>query len=398
MFAIRKYIGGDRIIWAVIIVLSLYSLLSVYSTSGILVFRNPGSSPTYYVFRHGLLLMAGLFMVYLTHLIPYRYFSRLSQILVIIVIPLLIATLIIGEDVNQASRRLAVFGFTFQTSDLAKLALIMYVARMLSQKQNEIRDLKKAFLPMIIPVGIICVLIMTEDLSTALILMATCVILMFIGRIKKRYLASAFLAGIIVIVSYIGIVVLTHNETSVPASNETSVPADNETRVPTWKNRWRAFIHKESEPYQVEQAKIAIASGGFLGKFPGNSTQRNFLPHSYSDYIYAVIIEEYGLILGGIPILLLYLILLYRAGVLVRKSTRTFQAFLAVGLTLGLILQAMVHMAVAVNLLPVTGQPLPLVSMGGTSRIITCISLGIILSVSKGIIEQQRLESETATK
>ena len=381
MFAIRKYIGGDRIIWAVIFVLSLYSLLSVYSTSGILVFRNPGSSPIYYIFRHGLLLMAGLFMVYLTHLVPYQYFSRLSQVLVILVIPLLIVTLIYGEDVNQASRRLEVLGFTFQTSDLAKLALIMYVARLLSQKQNEIRDLKKAFLPMIIPVGIICVLIMPEDLSTALILLATCVILMYIGRIRKRYLVLGCLAGIIVIGSYIGIILLTNNE----------------TRVPTWEKRWKTFIHKESEPYQVEQAKIAIASGGFLGKFPGNSTQRNFLPHSYSDYIYAVIIEEYGLILGGIPILLLYLILLYRAGVLVRKSTRTFPAFLAVGLTLGLVLQAMVHMAVAVNLLPVTGQPLPLVSMGGISRILTCISLGIILSVSKGIIEQQRLESEAAT-
>ncbi|KPL26223.1 MAG: hypothetical protein AMS23_02480 [Bacteroides sp. SM1_62] len=382
MFAIRKYIGGDRIIWAVIIVLSLYSLLSVYSTSGILVFRNPGSSPTYYVFRHGILLMAGLFMVYLSHLIPYRYFSRLSQFLVIIVIPLLIVTLIFGEDVNQASRRLEVplLGFTFQTSDLAKLALIMYVARLLSQKQNEISDLKKAFLPMIIPVGIICVLIMPEDLSTALILLVTCVILMFIGRAKLGHLTLLCLAGIFVIGSYVGIILLSKNE----------------ARVATWERRLEIFFDKETESYQVEQAKIAIAGGGFLGKFPGNSTQRNFLPHSYSDYIYAVIIEEYGLLLGGIPILLMYLILLYRAGVLVRKSTRTFPAFLAVGLTLGLVLQAMVHMAVAVNLLPVTGQPLPLVSMGGTSRIMTCISLGIILSVSKGIKEQQRLESEAS--
>ncbi len=383
MFAIRKYIGGDRIIWAVIIVLSLYSLLSVYSTSGILVFRNPGSSPTYYVFRHGILLMAGLFMVYLTHLVPYRYFSRLSQLLMIIVIPLLIVTLIFGEDVNQATRRLQVplLGFTFQTSDLAKLALIVYVARVLSHKQNDIKDLKKAFLPIMVPVGIICVLIMPEDLSTALILMATCVILMYIGRIKMSYLLLLCVAGIFVISLYAGISLLTQKE----------------NRAPTWWSRVESHFDKETESYQVEQAKIAVASGGILGKFPGNSTQRNFLPHSYSDYIYAVIIEEYGLLLGGIPILLMYLILLYRAGVLVRKSTRTFPAFLAVGLTLGLVLQAMVHMAVAVDLLPVTGQPLPLVSMGGTSRIITCISLGIILSVSKGIIEQQRLESEAAT-
>ena len=383
MFAIRKYIGGDRIIWAVIIVLSLYSLLSVYSTSGILVFRNPGSSPTYYVFRHGILLIAGLFMVYLTHLVPYRYFSRLSQLLMIIVIPLLIVTLFFGEDVNQATRRLQVplLGFTFQTSDLAKLALIVYVARLLSQKQNDIKDLKKAFLPIMVPVGIICVLIMPEDLSTALILMATCVILMYIGRIRMSYLLLLCVAGIFVISSYAGISLLTQKE----------------NRAPTWWSRVESHFDKETESYQVEQAKIAIASGGILGKFPGNSTQRNFLPHSYSDYIYAVIIEEYGLFLGGIPILLMYLILLYRAGVLVRKSTRTFPAFLAVGLTLGLVLQAMVHMAVAVDLLPVTGQPLPLVSMGGTSRIITCISLGIILSVSKGIMEQQGLESEAAT-
>jgi len=383
VFAIRKYIGGDRIIWAVIIVLSLYSLLSVYSTSGILVFRNPGSSSTYYVFRHGILLMVGLFLVYLTHLVPYRYFSRLSQMLVVIVVPLLIITLVFGEDVNQATRRLEVpvLGFTFQTSDLAKLALIVYVARLLSQKQNEVRDLKKAFLPIVIPVGIICVLIMPEDLSTALILMATCVILMYIGRIRVSHLLLLCVTGILVIGLYAGISYLTKKE----------------DRTTTWGNRMESFFDKETESYQVEQAKIAIAGGGILGKFPGNSTQRNFLPHSYSDYIYAVIIEEYGLILGGLPILLLYLILLYRAGVLVRKSTRTFPAFLAVGLTLGLVLQAMVHMAVAVNLLPVTGQPLPLVSMGGTSRIITCISLGIILSVSKGIIEQQRLESEAAT-
>jgi cell division protein FtsW len=146
----------------------------------------------------------------------------------------------------------------------------------------------------------------------------------------------------------------------------------------------------------VEQAKIAIARGGLLGKLPGNSTQRNFLPHSYSDFIYAIIIEEYGLLIGGIPILLMYLILLYRAGVLVRKSTRTFPAFLAVGLVLGLVLQAMVHMAVSVNLFPVTGQPLPLVSMGGTSLILTSLSLGMILSVSRGI-KEQRKKAETGT-
>ena len=383
MLGLRKYFGGDRIIWSVILVLSLYSLLSVYSTSGILLVRNPGYSPSYFVFRHALFLMAGFIMIYITHLVPYRYFSRLSQLLVIIAIPLLITTLFFGQRINEASRWLEVpvIGLTFQTSDFAKLALIMYMARMLSRKQNEIKDFYRSFLPLIIPIVVICVLIMPEDQSTALILFLTCVILMYIGRVNTRHLLLLSMAGIIVIGSYVGITIMTEQE----------------GRVGTWKNRIESFIDKDTENYQVEQAKIAIASGGFFGKFPGNSTQRNFLPHPYSDFIYAVIIEEYGLLLGGIPILLMYLILLYRAGVMVRKSTRTFPAFLAVGLTIGLVMQAMVHMAVAVNIFPVTGQPLPFVSMGGTSLIITSISLGIILSVSKGIKEQQLTDYETAT-
>ncbi len=385
MIAIRKYFGGDRIIWAVIIVLSLYSLLSVYSTSGILVYRNPGSSPTYFVVRHAMFLMAGFLLVYFTHLIPYKYFSRLSQLLLVIAIPLLVITLFFGKSINEANRWLEVpiIGLTFQTSDFAKLALIMYLARLLSQKQNEIKDFYKAFLPLIIPTGLVCILIMPEDLSTALILLTTCIILMYIGRINTQHLLLLILGGMLVIGSYAGI----------------SILLDKEGRVGTWQNRIESYLDSDTENYQVEQAKIAIARGGFLGKFPGNSTQRNFLPHSYSDFIYAVIIEEYGLILGGIPILLLYLILIYRAGVMVRKSTRTFPAFLAVGLALGLVLQAMVHMAVSVNLFPVTGQPLPLVSMGGTSLILTSLSLGMILSVSKGIQEQQlQKESNAAGK
>ncbi len=374
MLAIRKYFGGDRIIWAVIIVLSLYSLLAVSSTSGILVYRNPGSSQTYFVARHAMFLAAGFLLVYLVHLVPYKYFSRLSQLMVVIAIPLLVITLFFGKSINEANRWLEVpiIGLTFQTSDFAKLALIMYLARLLSQKQDQIKDFYKSFLPLIIPTGIVCVLIMPEDLSTALILLTTCIVLMYIGRINTQHILLLILGGMVVVGSYVGI----------------SMLLDKEGRVGTWQNRIESYLDSDAENYQVEQAKIAIARGGFLGKFPGNSTQRNFLPHSYSDFIYAVIIEEYGLILGGIPILLLYLILIYRAGVLVRKSTRTFPAFLAVGLTLGLVLQAMVHMAVSVNLFPVTGQPLPLVSMGGTSLILTSLSLGMILSVSKGIQDQ----------
>jgi len=375
-------LGGDRIIWAVVVLLSLYSILAVYSTSGILVFRNPGSSSAYFAIRHGLFLAAGFIIIYITHLIPYKYFSRLAQLMLVAAIPLLIITLFFGKNINEASRwlEIPVLGMSFQTSDFAKLALIMFVARVLSQEQENIKDFYRAFLPVIVPVGIICLLILPEDLSTALILFMTCVVMMYIGRIHTKYLGLLFLVGILTISLYITIVIITEKE----------------GRIGTWQNRIESYFDKDVENYQVQQAKIAIASGGFFGKLPGNSTQRNFLPHPYSDFIYAVIIEEYGLLLGGIPLLLLYLILLYRAGVIVRKSTRTFPAFLALGLTLGLVAQAFVHMAVAVNLLPVTGQPLPMISMGGTSMIFTSISIGMILSVSRGVNEQLRMaEAET---
>ena len=377
---IQKYLGGDRVIWIVILILSIYSLLSVYSSSGILVFRNPGTSPSHFIAKHTIFLFTGLIMIYIIHRIPYKYFSKLAQIFLIIAIPLLLVTLVFGESINRASRWLEIplLGMSFQPSDFAKLALIMYVARVLSQEQENIQDFYRAFLPIIIPVGVVCLLILPENLSTTLILFTTCVILMFIGRIRAKYLVVLFLAGTLMLGSYITIVILTEKE----------------GRVGTWENRITGFFDKDNENYQVEQAKIAIAGGGLFGKFPGNSTQRNFLPHPYSDFIYAVIIEEYGLLLGGIPILLLYLILLYRAGVILRKSNRAFPAFLAVGLTVGLVLQALIHMAVAVNLLPVTGQPLPLISMGGTSMMFTCISLGMILSVSKGLNEHVENEEQ----
>ena len=375
-----KRIGGDRIIWAVVIILSLFSVLSVYSTSGILVFRNPGSSVSYFVIRHAFFVAAGLGIIYLIQRVPYKYFSRMAQWMIILAVPLLVITLFFGKNINQASRWLEVplIGLSFQTSDFAKLALIMYVARLLSQKQNDIKDFYKGFLPIIIPVGVVCLLILPEHLSSALILLLTCSLLMFIGRVNTKHLLLVGAGAVLVLGIFVGVSLLT----------------DRETRVGTWQNRITNFIDSDGENYQAEQAKIAIAGGGLFGKFPGNSTQRNFLPHSYSDFIYAVIIEEYGLIIGGIPILLLYMILLYRAGVIVRKSTRTFPAFLAIGLTTGMVLQAMVHMAVAVNLLPVTGQPLPFVSMGGTSMIISSINLGIILSVSRGLREQQLNETE----
>jgi cell division protein FtsW len=372
---LRKYFKGDGVIWALLVVLSIMSLLAVYSSTFTLAYQYRSGHVGYYLFKHIIFIFFGFIVVYITHLVPYRYYSRISQLLVIISVPLLLVTLFFGRSINDASRWLILpgTGVTFQTSDLAKLALIMYVARLLSLKQGNIRSFKDAFQPIIIPVLIICGLIMPANLSTAVILFTVSVILMFVGRIRFRYIALLCTGVALLIAILIGI----------------AVKSDWEGRWATWRNRIVHHVEQESESnYQAEQAKIAIATSGILGKGPGNSMQRNFLPQPYSDFIFAIIIEEYGLT-GGMFVILLYLVLLYRAGLLVRGSTRTFSAFLAFGLALMLVLQAMVNMAVAVGILPVTGQPLPMISMGGTSILFTSAAIGIILSVSQGIQKQK---------
>lgn len=367
---LNKYLKGDPVIWAVIFALSMVSVLAVYSSTGTLAYRYQHGNTTYYIAKHGIILIMGLVLIYATHLIPYKFYSRLSQIFLYISVPLLLLTLALGTNINQASRwlTLPVIGLTIQTSDLAKLALIMYLARMLSLHQDDIKDFKTAFLPIVIPVIIVCMLIMPANLSTAAMLFATCVVLMFIGRISIKHLALLGLAGVFVLALFVLI----------------AMAFKMDSRIGTWKARIEHFTQGGQDSYQTEQAKIAVATGGVLGKGPGKSTQRNFLPHPYSDFIFAIIVEEYGLI-GGIVILALYLYVLYRAGVMVRKSNRTFPAFLSIGLAISLVFQAMVNMGVAVDLLPVTGQTLPLVSMGGSSLLFTSVAFGIILSVSRGV-------------
>jgi len=378
-----KYAKGDRIIWAVIFILSIFSILAVYSSTGTLAYQRMGGNTTYYLIRHSVILFIGILIIFITHLIPYKYYSRLSQVFLYLVIPLLFVTLLVGTSFNQASRWLTLpgLGFTIQTSDFAKLALIMYIARALSLKQQIIKSYKEAFVPIMVPVILVCVLILPANLSTALILFGTSIILMFIGRISIKHLFAFAGIGVLVVSLFIGGALL----------------IDREGRISTWKNRIEDYVSGESkENYQVEQSKIAIATGGLFGKKPGKSVQRNFLPNPYSDFIYAIIIEEYGLIFGGLPILFAYLFLLYRAGVIVKKSTRTFPAFLAIGLVITIVFQAMVNMAVAVNLFPVTGQTLPLISMGGSSLLFTSIAFGIILSVSRGI-EKDQIDAEAVT-
>lgn len=378
---INRYLKGDPIIWGVIIVLSIFSLLAVYSATSTLAIHKMGGNSLYYLVRHGVILAFGLMIIFITHLIHYKYYSRLSQLLIGIAVVLLIITLFLGANVNQATRWLTLpgLGFTIQTSDFAKLALIMYIARVLSMKQGEIKSFKEAFLPVIIPVVIICILILPANLSTAALIFGISFLLMFIGRISIKHLFASGGVAILLLALFIAVGTLVKKE----------------GRINTWKNRIESYFEEGGEEnYQSQQAKIAIATGGLFGKNPGKSVQRNFLPNPYSDFIYAIIVEEYGLIIGGIPILLAYLFLLFRAGVIVRKCDRTFPAFLAIGLTLMIVVQAMVNMAVAVGIFPVTGQTLPLVSMGGSSMLFTSIALGIILSISRNLNEIEPDEEE----
>ncbi len=373
---------GDFVIWMVILFLSLFSLIAVYSATGTLAYNVHGGNTEYFLFKHLFLLGFGLVIIYLCHLINFRYYSRIAQILLIVSIPLLVITYFLGLDINQAKRWLVVPGInvTFQTSNLAKLALIMFTARMLSKKQSNIKDFKQAFLPIMGAIILICGLIAPADFSTAAILFTSCSILMFIGRVNLKYLGMLILIAGVSIGSYIGIASFTNME----------------SRVGTWEERVESFMSGKQDSYQSKQAKIAIASGGLIGKGPGNSTQRNFLPNPYSDFIYAIIIEEWGLI-GGLFIIFLYLILLYRTLLMVLKSPQAFGALLSLGLCLSLVLQAMINMGVAVHLFPVTGLNLPMVSMGGTSLWFTSISLGIILSVSRYIEEgEESLETQNS--
>ncbi len=376
-------IKSDKVIWIVVIILSIFSILAVYSSTGTLAYRKQSGNTEYYLFKHFGILVFGFLLMYFSSLIKYSYYSRISQIAFYITIPLLIYTLAYGTRLNEATRwlTLPLINISFQTSDLGKLFLIIYIARLLTKKQENIKDLKQAFIPIVLPVLIICGLILPANLSTAAILFVTCLILMFIGRVNLKHLFSMIGIGVVFLSLFILIL----------------INSENKGRIGTWGNRIESFAQGNSENnYQVEQAKIAIARGGIIGKLPGNSTQKNFLPHPYSDFIFAIIIEEYGMI-GGFIIVLMYLIILYRGIRIVSRSPGTFSAFLTMGVSFSLVFQAMINMAVAVNLLPVTGQPLPLVSMGGTSIWFTSLALGIILSVSRETEKNKNMKVEYAT-
>jgi len=377
---VRRYIKGDRIIWMVVLILLVISLLSVYSSTGSLAYQHRGGNTFFYLFRQLKFILLGLLIIFFVHLVPYRIFSRVSVVALYLAVPLLVLTLVAGKNINEATRWLQIpgTGLTIQTSDFAKIALVMYLAKILSVNQNNIRSFKEVFGRVSVAIIGICALILPANFSTAALLFVTAFALMFVGRIPVKYLALMVFTGIFAFSVFLG----------------GSLLLNREGRIATWKHRIESFVAGEGDSYQADQAKVAIVQGGLFGKGPGNSTQRNLLPHPYSDFIFAIIIEEYGSLIGGILVLALYLWLFFRAGMIIRRSRSTYGAFLAFGLSLGLVLQAFVNMAVAVGLVPVTGQTLPLVSMGGSSIFFTSLATGMILSVSWGTKEVEPEQSQ----
>ncbi len=368
---------GDRWIWLIIIMLSMVSIMAVYSATGAIAYKKGITVERYLLFKHVIFVLMGIAMIYIAHLLDYKYYAGISKVLMLITIPLLFYTLIFGSHINGASRwvQVPVIGLTFQTSDLAKLALITFLARMLTKKQEHIKDVKNAFVPIMGSVFIVFILIALANLSTALMLFGVSILLLIIGRISIKQISVVCAGGalLLLLVVFLG------------------------PRRDTYKSRINSYLHPElqhaDKTFQSDHSKIALATGGLFGKGPGNSTERNFLPHPYSDFIFSIIVEEYGTI-GGLAIVVLYLVLLYRCVRIVVRSPKAFGALLAAGLSFSLTIQAFANMAVAVGLGPVTGVPLPLISMGGTSMIFTSIAFGIILSVSRDVEEHSVKKDE----
>jgi len=384
---------GDKYIWGIVVLLALTSLLVVYSATGSLAYKMYKGNTEVYLFRQLSFIVLGLTLIYFLHRVNYTLYSRVSLILYLISVPLLVYTLFFGAEINEGSRwiKLPVINMTFQTSDFARLALFMYLSRQLSRKQEVIKDFKKGFLPVIIPIVITCALIMPANLSNALLTGATAMLLLFIGRVSMKHILLVSCIALIPIAIIVSVAVTTYK------SDSKSGVADNLQdvgRFSTWVKRVQDFIYtKDSEvPYQVQQANIAIANGGVLfGLGPGNSRQRNFLPQAYNDFIYDIIIEEYGL-LGGAFVIFIYLVFLFRCIRVFRRCPYAFGAFLALGLSFTLVIQAVANMAVNVNIVPVTGVTLPLISMGGSSFLFTCAAIGIVLSVARNL---EQMEGKT---
>jgi cell division protein FtsW len=378
---LTKTFKGDRAIWGLVVLFMFYSLLAVYSSSAGVAFLKHSGNTTYFLRTQFFMLLLSIIIIVVVHYLPYRIYFSLAGLFLIISAALLVLTFVFGSRVNEATRWLVIpgTGFSIQTSDVAKVALVIYLARSLAMYQNELDNFMLVSKYFMLPVALICGLIMPENLSTSVMIFGISLVIMFIGRIPFRFLLSYVGMAVVVIVLFAMML------SAFTDSN----------RVQVWKNRIERFVSGEEDAdgdYQSNQAKIAISTGGLFGKAPGKSTQRNMLPQSNSDFIFAIIIEEYGLLFGAIPLILAYMILLFRGITIAKKCETAFPAFLVMGLIVMIVIQAMLNMLVAVGLFPVTGQTLPMVSWGRTSVLVMSFSIGAIMSVSRVVNARIRKE------
>jgi cell division protein FtsW len=369
---LKENLKGDRQIWWIVAILTTLSLLIVYSASGVKDFRN---SPENTLFKHIFQLLVALVFMWFAHKLDYSYYARLSHFALIASVLLLIYAKYYGVSINEATRWVKIAGVQFQPSDLAKLALIANLATMLARRQriDYKENIVRGLIFMIAKCVFICGLIAMSNVSTGILLLITCFIVMFIGRVPIKYLSYLAFLGIFAIVFAI-----------------TISPQRRDTAIGRSKRYIASWQSPDSTVYQIKEGYKAMANGGILGVGPGNSHQRNFLPYCYADFIYPIIIEEWGLI-GGVLIIVLFMWLLYRGLHILEKSDRALGGLLAAGLSTSLVLQALVNMAVTVELFPTTGLTLPLLSMGGTSLLFTGLSIGIILSVSRGGVDESKI-------
>lgn len=376
MNELLRKVQGDKVLWMVTLLLSILSVLAVYSAISTLAYKAEGNSLKF-LFKHTAMLVVGFGVMFVVHKIRFKYFSKASAILFWLAAGLLLLTLVVGPDINSARRwlRIPFIGLTFQSSDLAKIVLVTFTARQLNQYRTQLHDFRAGVWPVLWPILVICGLILPADFSTAAMLGAVCFLMLFIGGVPLRHLAR--LAGM----GIAGIAVLFVFGKAAPSVFP---------RFETWTSRIESFLEPGGEgDYQTNYAQVAIYNGGLLPKGPGTGLSRNYLPHPYSDMIFAFIIEEYGTLLGGCGVMLLYLILLYRSIRIAIRTPRHFGGLLALGISFLLVTQAFINMAVAVRLFPTTGQPLPLLSMGGTSIIFTCLAIAMIISVSRSVFNPE---------
>lgn len=380
MQPILNKVKGDKVLWGVVIMLACISVLAVYSATMSLEWRL-GQNTGHYLFKQFTELALGFVIIFVVHRMNYAKFAKWSRILFYLSIPLLLYTLFFGTTLNEGARWIKIpgTGKTIQSSDLAKLSIFLFLSLLLSRKQHVIKDFKKGFLPVLLPVILICGLIAPANLSTALLLGVACCMLFFIGRVDLKHIGLLIISGLLLVG-----MIFTYSKVT------------NTGRAATWEKRIENFRGggDDDDNFQTEQANIAIANGKFFGLGPSHGQAKNLLPHAYSDFIYAIIIEEFGM-LGGIVLVGLYMLFLWRCILIFKRCPYAFGAFLAIGLSFTLVFQALINMAVNVHLLPVTGLTLPMVSMGGSSIWFTSIAIGLILSVSRYV---ETIEGASAEK